>query len=85
MKPLSYLADLCAQIDKTYSVSLQYGAHAGDAPQWLMCLRLPLKAIYLGRVLERGDDTQANISAALSMGADLKRFMAAQGTTLIAE
>ena len=82
MNPLLYLADLCVQIDKSYSVSFQYGAHTGDAPQWLMCVSLPLKAIYLGRVLKRGDDVQANMSAALSMGDDLIRFMAEQGVTL---
>ena len=81
MNSLLYLADLCIQVDKTYSVSLQYGAHAGDESHWQMRVSLPLKAISLSRALERGDDVQANISAAFSMGDDLKRFMAAQGKT----
>ena len=75
MYPLIYLADLCTQIDRTYSVSLQYGAHTGDVPHWSMCVNLPRKAISLSRVLERGDDKNANTSAAFSLGEDIKRLV----------
>jgi len=74
MTPLTYLTNLCGQIDRTYSVSLEYGAHAGDAPCWRMCVSLPLKGIYLSRQLVRGDDTQANISVAQSLGEELQRY-----------
>ena len=75
MAPLTYLADLCAQIDRTYSVSLEYGAHVGNEPCWQMHVRLPFKAISLSRQLVRGDDIQANTSAAQSMAQDLQRFL----------
>ena len=82
MTTLTYLANVCSQIDKTWSVSLQYGAHAGETPVWRMCVSLSHKAISLSRVLERGDDMQANMSAARSMENDLKRFMAAQSASM---
>lgn len=77
MNPLLYLADMCVKIDKTYSVSLEYGAHAGDEPHWQMHVTIPFKAISLLRKLQRGDDTQANMRAAQSMAADLRRFIVA--------
>ena len=73
MTALTYLADVCGQIDRTYSVSLEYGAHAGDVPHWRLCVSLPRKAISLSRQLVRGDDVQANMSAAQSLGEELHR------------
>ena len=74
MTPLVYLANMCCMIDKTYSVSLEYGAHTGELPHWQMRVYVPRKAIRLARTLERGDDRQANVSAALSLGKELQRY-----------
>lgn len=41
MKPLAYLASICAQVDPGFRVSLSYGAHGGDVPDWRMTVRLP--------------------------------------------
>jgi hypothetical protein len=76
MTSLTYLANVSSQIDKTYSVSLEYGAHGGDTPRWHMRVALPLKGIVLTRHLVRGDDIGANLEAARSLGEDLKRAAA---------
>ena len=49
MMPLTYLAALCAQIDRQYSVSLSYGAHVGDYPCWILAVTIPSKDIRLER------------------------------------
>lgn len=82
MTPLMYLANICQQIDKTYSVSLEYGCHAGDVPHWQMCVRIPFLALTFSRDLVCGDDMQANISAAQSFGEDIKRFVRGDNTCL---
>lgn len=73
MYPLSYLAHLCQQVDRTYSVSLQYGVQVGEVPHWHLAVRLPLQDIRLSRTLERGDDRQATLNAALSLGEEIKQ------------
>lgn len=75
MMPLVYLAGLCSCIDTTYHVSLEYGANIGDVPRWCIRIAIPLKAIFLTRPLQRGDDIQATISAAQSLGVDLHCFI----------
>ena len=49
MMPLTYLANLCSQIDHTYSVSLQYGAHAGEKPCWALVATIPAHNIRMAR------------------------------------
>ena len=41
MMPLTYLEQLCSQIDRCYNVSLQYGAHAGEKPCWMLTAGIP--------------------------------------------
>ena len=47
--PLTYLAQLCSQIDRVYSVSLQYGAHPGEAPCWAITVTIPARNIHVVR------------------------------------
>lgn len=75
MTALTYLANLCCQIDTVYSVSLCYGADSGDVPRWYMRVVVPVKGIVLSRSLVRGDDIGANLEAARSLGEDLKRIV----------
>jgi hypothetical protein len=52
MMPLTYLAALCSQIDRNYSVSLSYGASVGDAPHWTLAVAIPSKDIRLARKMK---------------------------------
>ena len=49
MMPLTYLANLCSQISRSYSVSLQYGAHAGEKPCWALTVVIPAHNIRMVR------------------------------------
>ena len=47
--PLTYLANLCSQIDRFYSVSLQYGAHPGEVPCWAITVSIPACNVHVVR------------------------------------
>lgn len=73
------LADVCKQIDRTYSVRLEYGAHVGDVPHWQMSVSLPFQALHLVRALQRGNDSEANMEAARSIAYELERYISSYG------
>ena len=52
MMPLTYLATLCSQIDRQYSVSLSYDANTGEYPCWRLAVAIPSKDIRLARTMK---------------------------------
>ena len=52
MRPLTFLASVCAQIDRVFGVSLSYGATFGDKPHWTLAVLIPAKGVRLVRVVD---------------------------------
>ena len=73
MMPLTYLAALCSQIDRRYSVSLSYGAAAGDYPCWTLAVTIPSKDIRLSRSMK---NLAGILNDARALGSELEHLCA---------
>ena len=73
MTPLTYLAALCSQIDRHYSVSLSYGARAGDNPHWTLAVTIPSKDIRLSRAM---NNLAGILKDAQALGRELEHLCA---------
>lgn len=67
--PLTYLANLCSQIDRSYSVSLQYGVHLGEKPCWELVVAIPAHRIFKVRPMA---DLKNILVEAQTLGCELK-------------